>query len=252
MNEHEENLDGTRDGVILYEPSDAERKFYDHGLWQPLKLLARTSGTKWFKERPTFKMFQFVGDHPIVQAWSEDIQNALMVVLDGYDWRSIFPIRVTAATDEEFEKLLSSKVVLLIGLAGDWDWSIAIKVAQTCRSVLVDAGIYNVEVELVEASVSRCASARTMLDPVLDNQYWAEDSQLNDAVHNLLQYAGTSFKSHGRDDSGTLGAVHSPRRRPVQDIRSHQPPRRYSEPVRGRFSVPLEHKFDAILDAPTH
>jgi hypothetical protein len=80
-----------------YEPSSDEKAFYYHGLRRHLKLIARTSGTLWSPssglERPRLpkKRFGCLDQHPIVQAWSRVVENALIRVLVGSNWKNSSP-----------------------------------------------------------------------------------------------------------------------------------------------------------------
>ncbi len=124
------------------------------------------------------KQFRAIGQHDILEKWSNDVRTSLIRVLSGYDWRCFYPIRIgyTEVLLEDVKDKIREHyhVVLLVALAdANLEWERAITLALVCRAVLRDSGIEDVEVELLEGDAVRLGSSRPDLERLVDVNCWS-------------------------------------------------------------------------------
>ncbi|EFY87229.1 hypothetical protein MAC_06677 [Metarhizium acridum CQMa 102] len=94
----------------------------------------------------------------------------------------------------------------------DMEWERAIEIALACREVLLTADILDVQVELVQATVTKLAETRKLIEGKADQKHWFREddtynmaAQINEAmlpVHSSLGYR-ICRAPHGPD--GTMG-----------------------------------------------
>lgn len=194
------------------EPSQEEREEYYYGFAGKPKLVARTSCGVWTKPQhvegwdeelcQTRKRYAPICGGDIVQKWSKDICFQLAQALKGYRWNYFFPIRIGLDV-RRFEHNCST--VLLIGVDEDTlCWKDGISVALHCRTILQDAQISDVEVEIIEGRYHHSAVStelETLFNPETTGQ-----AHIHTTIQPMLSSPGFPLGYlEDRRDQGTLG-----------------------------------------------
>ncbi|ERT00374.1 hypothetical protein HMPREF1624_03745 [Sporothrix schenckii ATCC 58251] len=158
------------DGFV--EPLENEQRSYFAGLSGGPRLVARTSRTRYVHDHiwdGPRKSLATIGDHPLVQAWSDDVRSALIAALEqaDIDWDYFVPLRIG-------ERPTDSPVVLLVGLRASTDrtWQAAMQAALQCRAIIQDHGVLGVEVEMIQSHVQpRASEASRILASSIEWKY---------------------------------------------------------------------------------
>ncbi len=167
--------------------------------------------------RLPYKQFRAIGQHDILEKWSEAVRTSLIRVLRGHDWRCFYPIRIgyTEVLLEDVQDRIREHypVVLLVALAdANLAWESAIALALACRGVLRDFGIEDVEVELLEGDVVRLGSSRRGLERLVDDEYWTYKplkpplaTNVNKSMLPVLPHLGYHIVQAPAGKGGTMG-----------------------------------------------
>ncbi|KAH0598050.1 hypothetical protein MHUMG1_04422 [Metarhizium humberi] len=204
-----------------YKPGEAEREFYYLGLFDPPKLIARTSGTPWSlvegpdtaERYPPRKSFRAIIQHEILVRWSESVRSNIIRALDGCNWRCFYPIRIGSRDDDARPPVVHYPVVLMVTVDEiDMEWESAIEIALACREVLRTAGIQDVEVELLQATVTKLAESRKLIEGKVNQEHWFREgdqfnmaAKINEAMLPVHSSLGYHISQAPRGPEGTMG-----------------------------------------------
>ncbi|KFG82711.1 hypothetical protein MANI_003830 [Metarhizium anisopliae] len=204
-----------------YRPGEAEREFYYLGLFDPPKLIARTSGTPWSlvegpdtaERYPPRKSFRAIIQHEILVRWSESVRSNIIRALDGCNWRCFYPIRIGSRDRDAQPPVVHYPVVLMVTVDEiDMEWESAIEIALACREVLRTAGILDVEVELLQATVTKLAESRKLIEGKVNREHWRCDddpfnmaANINEAMLAVHSSLGYHISQAPRGAEGTMG-----------------------------------------------
>ncbi|KAK3938396.1 hypothetical protein QBC46DRAFT_451188 [Diplogelasinospora grovesii] len=132
-------------GVLLARTSTYQYPEYNHPL-HPLPLDHPEHAGTPSREK---KVFTPIGDHPIQSIWSDKLIASIQDAIDGLEWHSVYPIRI--GVQHSNHGLPSRELVLMVDITpATADWAFAISKALACRSLLREAGIPDIEVEIRE------------------------------------------------------------------------------------------------------
>ena len=139
---------------VPYEPSDEEKARYYHGLRGPPTLVARTSSTPWKLTQGRWgqskKLFQCIGKHDLVDRWNVRLRDAIIDALTHSPFHRVDPIRIKERIHDGMILDVSCVVLLVHILPGAMDWNAGLKMAIACRDILREAGVADVECEVLE------------------------------------------------------------------------------------------------------
>ncbi|KAK3942840.1 hypothetical protein QBC46DRAFT_308371 [Diplogelasinospora grovesii] len=175
-------------------PTDFERAYYYDGLQRVL--LARTSTYQYPKythplqDHASYamyprekKVFTTIGDHPILSIWSDKLVASIQDALDGLEWHAFYPIRIGVRGSGY--GLPYRELVLMVDITpATADWGFAISKALACRSLLRDAGIPDIEVEIREIRRGHHGASLRDFEKVIEPAYWnASDGPGTRSMH---------------------------------------------------------------------
>jgi hypothetical protein len=113
--------------------------------------------------------------------WSESVSSDIIHALDGCNWRAFYPIRI-GYRDYNIDTLPEFfPVVLIVAVEeADMEWERATEIALACREVLRAADILDVEVEFQQATITKLAESRKLLERQVDKKYWLSKGSWQD------------------------------------------------------------------------
>ncbi|KAI1038723.1 hypothetical protein LB503_007697 [Fusarium chuoi] len=168
--------------------TEEEAGGYYYGLNSHPKLVARSDieDKPWSARYDGWtvpKTIDPIGNHAIVPLWNKansDLRTGIIATLRDLNWTAINILRLGYARrlntlnepDDMFPKLLISVQPESIS------WQSGYTATLQCRQVLREHGINDVEVEMMEAWVSRCKSPRLTSQPI--TEYVQEAAQLSE------------------------------------------------------------------------
>ncbi|KAH7226268.1 hypothetical protein BKA60DRAFT_555747 [Fusarium oxysporum] len=187
--------------------TEEEAKGYYIGLFSCPKLVARsnTEDEPWSARHDGWtvhKTIDPIGNHAIVPLWNDansDLRAGIIATLRDINWTAIDILQLGYSRrlhtmnepDDMFPKLLISVQ------PESTSWESGFTVTLQCRQVLREHGINDVEVEMMEAWVSKCNSPKLTSHPITDDIQ--ETAQLS-------EFLGTCIASEARPRcEGTKG-----------------------------------------------
>ncbi|EPE03597.1 hypothetical protein F503_01855 [Ophiostoma piceae UAMH 11346] len=197
---------------LLSPPCDKEARLYYTGLPSRPRLIGRASAgiVRWesYQEQyarqlhqawktPAQKVLGAVGEHKILACWS-DVRPAILTAIRHLPWSSVDVCRIGFADDSHLER----PVVIWIGVDGNPDepsdlpWQDVAGAIRSCRQILDNAGLVDVDCQLRVSRVVSLASPQLLKPPPRIYARW----------HHVAQRFTTS-----------LGLSLSPRDRPTPE-----------------------------------
>ncbi|CVL12934.1 hypothetical protein FPRO06_13152 [Fusarium proliferatum] len=146
-------------------PSEEERRGYFHGLPSSPLLVARSSAAAWsrlnYSGFPEEKKMAVATGHAIQQPWNEPnspLQGSIMKALENLNWTAIDILRIRSNKHLTREKV--GQVMMLITVPeNSTTFNQGYEAVCTCKSILENMGLGDVEVEMKEGKLFRSISA---------------------------------------------------------------------------------------------